>query len=148
MKSLILATLAILSVPFAQALPPSEVTPHELLSPQEHAKVYINLVNSICDELIPLQDSVKDAASAAAVADRIESLHGRLYMALNHIRHNPDMGNEVALLLHKDPQLKAHHEAAFKRFFISTLRCRQTGLIKSREFNRLPIGTTTAPVGR
>jgi len=146
MKHYLLSSLIGLLVPAVQGLPPSEVTPHELLTPQEHAAVYVHLVNSICEELVPLQDSVNDADSAAAVAARIETLHGKLYMALAHIRHNPDMSKEVARLLRNEPELHVRHQEAFRRFFISTLRCRQTGLIKSREFNRLPIGTTKAEV--
>lgn len=123
----------------ANELPPSDVTPYDLLSPHEHAEMYLNLLTIIRTELIPLQDSVRDAAGAAAVAGRIEALHSRLNLAVNHMRHNPDTRREVARILEANPhRAKAYKELSI-RFFSSLKRCRETGLISGREFNRMPI---------
>ena len=120
----------------ANELPPGDVTPHELLSPREHAELYLNLVTLICRELIPLQDSVTDETSAAAVADKVEKLHSRLNMAVSHVRHNPDMRNEVTKILRRSPARETALRELNTRFNSSLQRCRETGLLNSREFNR------------
>ena len=61
----------------AHDLPPSETSPHEHFSPHEHAELYLNLVSHPYYALIPLQDSVVDAPSAAAARDKILALHRR-----------------------------------------------------------------------
>lgn len=130
------AVLMLLHTTTANELPPSEVTPHDLLSPRQHADLYINLITIIYSELIPLQDSVTDAESAAAVAARTESLHSRLNIALSHILNNPDMAREVTTILQQDPSRRAAFEQLSRRFILSWQRCRATGLITTREFNR------------
>lgn len=123
----------------ANELPPGEFTPHELLSPHEHAELYINLVTIICHELIPLQDSVQDAASAAAVADKVERLHNRLNIAMSHMLHNPDMRREVAKILRNSPARATALRELANKFSTSLRRCRETGFLTSREFNRTPL---------
>lgn len=132
----LLLTAAVLPQTIANELPPSDVTPHDLLSPRQHADLYINLVTIIYTELIPLQDSVTDSASAAKVAARIEALHSRLNLAVGHMQHNPDMAREVANLLNSYPSRRAHFEELQRRHFNSWRRCLSTGLITGREFNR------------
>ena len=120
----------------ANDLPPSDVTPHDLLSPRQHADLYLNLVMIIYGKLIPLQDSVTDSKTAARVASNIEALHSRLNLAVNHMKHNPDMAREVTLILQGNPIRRAQYEDMQKRFITSWQRCLQTGLITGREFNR------------
>ena len=129
----------------ANDLPPGDVTPHELLSPREHAELYLNLVTIICRELIPLQDSVTDSASAAAIADKVEKLHSRLNMAVSHMRHNPDMSNEVSKILRDAPAREKALRELNIRFNNSLRRCRETGLINSREFNRALLPGSICP---
>lgn len=137
---LLAATGLVLPAP-ANEVPPSDVTPHDLLSPREHAELYLNLITIICEELIPLQDSVQDAESAALVAAKIEALHGRLNLAVSHLKNNPDMSREVGSILNSTPARATAHRDLGARFFRSLVRCRKTGLITTREFNRMPIGS-------
>lgn len=132
----LLLTTAVLPQAIANELPPSDVTPHDLLSPRQHADLYLNLVTIIYTELIPLQDSVTDSASAAKVAARIEALHSRLNLAVGHMLHNPDMAREVANLLESNPSRRARYQELQQRHIASWRRCMNTGLITGREFNR------------
>lgn len=120
----------------ANELPPSDVTPHDLLSPSEHAALYINLVQLIHNQLIPLQDSVTDKESAARVARRVEALHSRRNLAISHMLNNPDMRREIEINLRANPKLESLYRQAEQRFIDSYMRCRATGLISSHEFNR------------
>ena len=120
----------------AHELPPSEVTPYELLSPREHANMYINLVSIIYGELIPLQNSVTNAESAALVGAKIEALHGRLNLAMGHMLHNPDMAMEVNRQLQANPAQRTRLEDLQRRYLASRKRCEQTNLITTREFVR------------
>ena len=138
--ALLLATTALVLPAPANELPPSDVTPHDLLSPREHAELYLNLITRICQELIPLQDSVTDEASAAAAAPKIEALHNRLNLAVSHLKNNPDMSREVSRILADSPERATSHRKLGASFLNSLMRCRKTGLITSREFNRMPIG--------
>lgn len=131
-----LLSTAVLSPVIANELPPSDVTPHDLLSPRQHAELYLNLVTIIYSDLIPLQDSVTDSESAAKVAPQIEALHSRLNLAISHVIHNPDMAREVMLILQNAPKRRTHHDELQKRFIVSWQRCLQTELITGREFNR------------
>lgn len=119
-----------------EALPPSDVTPHELLSPPEHALLYINLVTIIHKELITLQDQVIDEASAAARKDKIEALHSRLNLALTHMSTNPDTRTEILKILSDNPELEMNYTSIQRRYTQSARRCRQTGLINSPYFLR------------
>lgn len=120
----------------ANELPPSDVTPHDLLSPSEHAALYINLVQIIHTQLIPLQDSVTDENSAALVAHKIEALHSRRNLAISHMLNNPDTHREIEINLRANPELESLYRQAEQRFIDSYMRCRATGLISSHEFNR------------
>lgn len=113
----------------AHDLPPSETSPYEHFSPHEHAELYLNLVSHLYYALIPLQDSVVDATTAAAARDKILALHRRLNMAIDHMSGNPDMRQEVLLILRNNPQRlerMLREQDAYNR---SAERCRATGLI-------------------
>lgn len=128
----IVSIIALLSTSSAFAHPeqtPTDTTAHEMLSPHQHAELYLNLVSHLYYALIPLQDSVIDEASAAAARGKILALHRRLNLAIDHMVHNPDMRNEVLNILRNDPQrLKRmlHEQDTYHR---SASRCRATGLI-------------------
>ncbi|MBR3926701.1 MAG: hypothetical protein IKJ58_08045 [Akkermansia sp.] len=131
-----LLSLSLLQTLTANELPPSDVTPYELLSPREHAELYLNLLTIIYSELIPLQDSVQDAESAAAAAQTIEALHSRLNLAINHIANNPDTINEVQRILRNAPERSRRFHELQEQYAASYISCRSTGLITSREFCR------------
>ncbi len=132
-----LFSLGLLQPLAANELPPSDVTPYELLSPREHAELYLNLLTIIYSELIPLQDSVRDTESAAAAAQTIEALHGRLNLAINHIVNNPDTINEMQRILKNDPERSRRFHELQEQYAASYISCRSTGLITSREFCRI-----------
>ena len=127
----ILSSIALLSgnTVLAHDLPPSETSPHEHFSPHEHAELYLNLVSHLYYALIPLQDSVVDAESAAAARDRILALHRRLNMAIDHMSSNPDMRKEVLNILRTNPQRAERMRREQNSYNLSAERCRATGLI-------------------
>ena len=127
----ILTSLALLanSAVLAHDLPPSETSAHEHFSPREHAELYLNLVSHLYYALIPLQDSVVDAESAAAARDKILALHRRLNMAIDHMSGNPDMRKEVLTLLRNNPQRLERMRREQNIYNTSAERCRATGLI-------------------
>ena len=127
----ILTSIALLSgnTVLAHDLPPSETSPHEHFSPHEHAELYLNLVSHLYYALIPLQDSVVDAESAAAARDRILALHRRLNMAIDHMSSNPDMRKEVLNILRNNPQRAERMRREQNSYNLSAERCRATGLI-------------------
>lgn len=120
---------------------PTDVTPHELLSPQEHAALYLNLVSHLYYALIPAMDSVVDEKSAAEAKDKIIALHRRLDMAIDHMEHNPDMRREVVEILRSAPQRRKQLVEEQKIYETSAARCRATGLIP----NMPTIGRVTIP---
>lgn len=113
----------------AHDLPPSETSVHEHFSPREHAELYLNLVSHLYYALIPLQDSVVDATTAAAARDKILALHRRLNMAIDHMSGNPDMRHEVLLILRNNPQRLERMLREQDVYNRSAERCRATGLI-------------------
>lgn len=113
----------------AHDLPPSETSPYEHFSPHEHAELYLNLVSHLYYALIPLQDSVVDATTAAAARDKILALHRRLNMAIDHMSGNPDMRQEVLLILRNNPQRLERMLREQDIYNRSAERCRATGLI-------------------
>lgn len=127
----LLTALAILAggSTFAHDLPPSETSVHEHFSPREHAELYLNLVSHLYYALIPLQDSVVDATTAAAARDKILALHRRLNMAIDHMSGNPDMRHEVLLILRNNPQRLERMLREQDVYNRSAERCRATGLI-------------------
>lgn len=110
-------------------LPPSDTTPYELLSPHEHAELYLNLVSHLYYALIPRMDSVTDAESAAKVKADIIALHRRLNMAIDHMEHNPDTRREVLSILNNNPARRQRLVEEEARYNASAQRCRDTGLI-------------------
>ena len=146
LAGLLLTGMLLPQVP-ANELPPSDVTPYDLLSPRQHADLYLNLVTLIYSELIPLQDSVTDSTNAAQVATKIEALHSRLNLAISHMQSNPDMAREVAHLLQSNPARQKRYQELQQRFITSWQRCLQTGLISGREFNRYRDITNTRLIG-
>lgn len=113
----------------APALPPGETDIHEMLSPREHAELYLNLLSHLYYALIPRMDSVTDPASAAEKQRDIIALHRRLNLAIDHIEHNPDMRREVIYILKNDPARRNRLQAEQEQYNASARRCRNTGLI-------------------
>ena len=126
---LLLTCLATCGIAPAHECPPGNTTLHEMLSPREHAELYINLVFHLYYALVPRMDSVTDAESAAKVQREIIALHRRLNMAIDHMERNPDMRREVVSILTQDPTRRHHLQAEQARYNTSAQRCRDTGLI-------------------
>lgn len=129
-KAILLSTCLLLcGTATAHELPPSDTTPHELLSPHEHAELYLNLVSHLYYALIPRMDSVTDAESATKVKAEIIALHRRLNMAIDHMEHNPDMRKEVLTILNNNPARRKRFIEEEAAYNASAQRCRATGLI-------------------
>ncbi|MBE6418233.1 MAG: hypothetical protein E7033_07195 [Akkermansiaceae bacterium] len=111
-------------------LPPSDTTPHERLSPHEHAMLYLNLVEHLYLAIIPQMEAVTQTNSSTPEQRRtIIALYRRLNMAIDHMEHNPDMRREVLSILRQNPQRRQHLEQQQQVYIQSATRCKATGLI-------------------
>lgn len=133
MKKQLILSLALLTVglpsTYGHDLPPSDVTPHEMLSPREHAELYLNLVSHLYQALITRMDSVHTPADAQFHGPTIIALHRRLNMAIDHMEHNPDMRHEVVLILRNSQARLSRLISEHERYCQSLQRCQSTGLL-------------------